>query len=135
MIGRFECHNSGFGQAEIFGIGAHVQASVGKNLVARLEFSDLFADRFNFSGQLTPQDIDFGFIPSKRHARGQPEGHGHVELAGGEIGKIPRRQVAVIDRRRMDPDQDFVVFGGRFRHIFELENIGGAIFREDNCFH
>ena len=66
QVGRFERHCPGFGQAEILGIGAHLHPEVGKHLVAGFEFPDVLADRFDFPGQFTAQDVDFGLVPAKR---------------------------------------------------------------------
>ena len=35
----------------------------------------------------------------------------------------------------MDSDQDFIVHGGRRLDLFDVQDLGGAVFVADGCFH
>ncbi len=75
-IGRFDCQHPFFRQACVLSIRTQTQTGPGKNLVSFPQSFDVFADCFNFSGELLSQDLVSWSDETQIDSYGKPEPDG-----------------------------------------------------------
>ena len=119
-----------FGQAFVLSVAAKADGEGGgKHWVTGFEADHFCADGFNFPGQFHAPNGMLGMVPPQDKTR-------HELLAAGD-GQIETTHdgVANGDGGGMDFDQHFPVSGRGFLYLFELKNIGRAVFFIYNRFH
>ena len=99
-----------FGDADIFRLSAIApRRAHAEDAIARLERHDFGTHAFNHAGEIHPENC----APRPAQPEEEPP-----DDAGSELTAI-----RPVDRRRMDPDQNFVRCGRRFRRIEYLYHV------------
>ncbi len=84
---------------------AVLEAGIEDDAVAGREVGDSVAERLDDPGAVGPEDPRLG-------NRGQP---------------LPHPDVEVVERRRMEPDEDLARPGNRIRHLLDPEHVGASV--------
>jgi hypothetical protein len=93
-----------------------------EDVVTDLELGDGCADRVDLSGQLHTEDV-----PLRSTEAG--------EEAGDEQIGAAKPAVRSVDRRGVDPDDNFVVLGDGPLDLFESQDLWRPVPVVDNCSH
>jgi hypothetical protein len=96
-------------------LGMAAEPRSGHHPVADREARDAVADRIDLSGDLVADD-------ARRRRRVRIDAR-----AGHQVGEV--------DARRPDGDPHLARPGLRVRPLFDLQDLGPAVLRDDDCFH